>query len=198
MSTLIAPTHRSTRRTRSGRPTWRERRAERRRLRRLDDLSAQLAELPRISALLARATEVLDTGWIQGAWFAVAAPGGRRSVTAYDLSLAEDLPVVGACLVGSVIEAAGGPSMVRSQLVQRSLDLTWHVLREEPGQPVRWCPGPRVRMMSVLELTYWNDAPDRRRGEVVGLLVAAQHAADVEQERCRAERRELELAVQSG
>jgi hypothetical protein len=195
MSTLIRPiqaaTETSAPTTQPPRPTWRERRAERKRLKRLDALAAQLAELPRIVALLERAADVVRGGWVQGAWFAVAAPGGRASVTAYDLRLAEEFPVVGACLVGAVVQAGGGPEMVQSQLVQRSLDLTWHVLREEPGQSVRWCPGPRLRMMSVLDLTYWNDSPKRGKQEVVGLLVAAQHAATVEQGRCRAEQREL-------
>jgi hypothetical protein len=191
MSSLLAPTQPSTPTTSPPRPTWRQRRAERKRLRRLDALSAQLAELPRIIALLERAADVVRHGWVQGAWFAVAAPGGRQAVTAYDLSLAEDFPVVGACLVGAVVQAGGGPEMVQSQLVQRSLDLTWHVLREEPGQQVRWCPGPRVRMMSVLDMTYWNDSPKRGKQEVVGLLVAAQHAATTQQERCRVEQREL-------
>jgi len=197
MSILIAPTNRSTSPTHTARPTRRQRRAERRRLRRLDALSAQLAELPAIAELLDEAAEVVGAGWVQGAWFAVATPDGRRPVTAYDMNLVEDLPVVGACLVGAVVQAAGGPASVRSQLVQRSLDLTWHVLRDEPGEQIRWCPGPRVRMMSVLELTYWNDAPSRNRDEVVGLLVAAQHAAVAQQELCRAEQRELEAAAQS-
>jgi hypothetical protein len=191
MSTLIAPTHRSTRPTRSSRPSRRERRAERKRLRRLDALSSQLAELPEIVALLEKAADVIRAGWVKGAWFAVATPGGRRSVTAYDMRMAEEMPVVGACLVGAVVHAAGGPTEVRSQLVQRSLDLTWHTLRETPGEPVRWNPGPRVRMMSVLELTYWNDAPTRSKDEVVGLLVSAQHAAVAQQERCRAEQLQL-------
>src|SRR6476469_975393 len=86
MATLLAPPQRSIR------PTRRERRAEKRRLTRLDALSAQLAELPRIAALLERAAEVVGTGWVQGAWFAVEVPGGRRAVTAYDISLADDLP----------------------------------------------------------------------------------------------------------
>lgn len=195
MSTLIAPTHRSTRPSRSERPTRRERRAERRRLRRLDALSAQLAELPAIATLLDKAAGVVQAGWVQGAWFAVSSPDGQRTVTAYDLGLAEDLPVVGACLVGAIVQAAGGPEMVQSQLVQRSLDLTWHVLHEEPGQPVRWCPGPRARIMSVLELTNWNDSPRRSRDDVVGLLVAAQHAAETQRELCRSEQRELETVA---
>ncbi len=185
MTTLLAPPQTSLR------PTRRERRAERRRLKRLDALSAQLADLQAIAELLGRAAEVVDAGWVQGAWFTVVTPGGRRPVTAYDVRLAEDLPVVDACLVGGIVQAAGGPSTVRSQVVQRSLELTWHVLREEPERRVRWCPGPNLRMMTVLDLTHWNDAPERSQDEVVGLLTAAQHAAVARQRSCRAERTEL-------
>ena len=55
-----------------------ERRAERRRLKRYDVLSAQLAELFSIRTLLVQATDIVSHGWIQGAWFTVATPRGRR------------------------------------------------------------------------------------------------------------------------
>ena len=152
------------------RPSRRERRAERRRLRHLDAVSARLAELHAIRALLEQAVNVVDAGWVKGAWFTVATAGGNRAVTAQDLDLLVDQSVTGACLVGGVVQAAGGPATVRSQLVQRTLDLTWHALREDPAQAVRWCPGPRVRMMHVLELTHWNDAPERTRADVLNLL----------------------------
>jgi hypothetical protein len=184
MATLIAPPRRSTR------PTRRERRAERRRLKRLDALSAQLADLHAIGELLGHAAGVVGGGWVQRAWFTVETPGGPRPLSAYDVGLAEDLPVVGACLVGAVVHAAGGPTTVRSQLVQRSLELTWHALRE-PDRPIRWCPGPNLRMMTVLDLTQWNDATGRTQDEVVELLVAAQHSAAAQQETCRAERMDL-------
>jgi hypothetical protein len=174
-----------------------DRLAERRRLRRQDVLSARLAELHAVQALLRRACEVVDGGWVQGAWFTVDTARGRRSVTAYDLGLAQQQPVTGACLVGAVVEAAGGPATVRSQLVQRTLDLTWHALREGPDRPVRWCPGPRMRMMQVLELTYWNDAPGRTPGEVAALLLAAQRCADVQRDLCREEQRALAGAAGS-
>ncbi len=185
MTTLLAPPQRSCQTSR------RERRAERRRLRRLDALSTRLAELHAIGELLGRAVDVVDEGWVQHAWFSVETSSGPRSLSAYDVGLVEEFPVVGACLVGAVVHAAGGPAMVRSQVVQRSLELTRHVLREEPERPVGWCPGPNVRMMTVLELTHWNDAPERSRAEVAGLLVAAQHSAKDQQRRCRLERAEL-------
>jgi hypothetical protein len=181
VSTVIAPLGV---RTRPGRG---ERRAERRRLKRHDVLGRRLAELHAMDALLDRAADVVRHGWVQGGWFTVDTPTGNRVVTAYDIGLAERLPVTGACLVGAVVQAAGGPSTVRSQLVQRTLDLLWHTLREEPGREVRWCPGPRVRTMGVLELTHWNDAKHRTRAEVVGLLEAARRTADSQVRLCRAE-----------
>jgi hypothetical protein len=174
---------------RSTRIPRRDRRTTRRRLKQQDVLSARLAELHAIKALLERASEVVEGGWVQGAWFAVDTPRGPKPVTAYDLGLAEQQPVTGACLVGAVVQAAGGPATVRSQLVQRTLDLAWHALREGPDRRVRWCPGPRMRMMQVLELTYWNDAPERTQGEVAGLLLAAQRCADVQRDLCRDEQR---------
>ena len=185
MSAITAPSERRTQLgTRLGR---RERRAERRRLKQQDALSAQLAELHAIRELLDRATEVIGRGWVQGAWFTVATAEGTRAVTAYDLPVLGHRPVTGACLVGSVVEAAGGPAMVRSQLVQRTLDLVWHTLREDPQRPVRWCPGPRMRMLGLLELTSWNDAPGRCQAQVVELLRAGQRTADIQTTMCRAE-----------
>ncbi len=185
MSTTIAPLLTPT-------PTGRrERRTERRRLRRYDALSAHLAELFSIRTLLVEAAGIVGEGWIQGAWFTVATPDGRRSVTAFDLRLARTGPVTGACLVGSVVQAAGGPGTERSQIVQRTLDLTWHALRDDPDANVRWCPGPEVRMMQVLDLTHWNDTRGRTQDEVVDLLVAAQHTTTVQADLCRAEQASL-------
>ncbi len=179
MSTVISPPRVASFRGRLAR------RAERRRLERQDALSGRLAELWAIDALLGRAAEVVEAGWVQDAWFTVATPGGDRAVTAYDMGVAVDQSVTGACLVGAVVQAGGGPAQVRSQLVQRTLDLAWHALREDPGRPVRWCPGPCVRTMHVLELTYWNDAPGRTQEEVVDLLQAARRTAGLQRDTCR-------------
>ena len=175
------------------RPSRRERRGERRRLKQLDALSARLAELHAIDALLEQSRDVVNAGWIQGAWFSVASASGQRAVVAYDLRTVMDRPVTGACLVGAVVQAAGGPATVRSQLVQRTLDLTWHALREDPVRPVHWSPGPRIRMMQLLELTHWNDTPGRTREEVVDLLRAGQRTAEVQRGLCR--ERQLVLAA---
>jgi len=135
---------------------------------------------------------------VVGAWFTVATPNGTRAVTAYDLPVLGHRPVTGACLVGSVVEAAGGPAMVRSQLVQRTLDLVWHTLHEDPERPVRWCPGPRMRMMGLLELTSWNDAPERTQSQVVELLKDGQRTADVQRVMCQAEQATLVAVAPAG
>lgn len=188
------------------RPFWRrgrrpdprrDRSGERRRLRHLDALSARLAELHAIDDLLGRAIGVVERGWVQDAWFTVRTPTGQQAVTAYDLRLAVEGTIEGACLVGAVVEGGGGPDHFRSQLVQRSLDLVWHTLREEPDHPVRWCPAPSVRLMHVLEMTYWNDAPNRTRDEVLGLLRGSQRTAAVQAGLCRAERDAAEALVRA-
>jgi hypothetical protein len=176
MSVLTVPTLRTS-------TTRRERRAERRRLARVDSTSVRLAELHAMGPLLEQAADVVSAGWVQSAWFTVATGRGVRHVTAYQLRRAENRPVVGACLVGAVVHAGGGPSEVKSQLVRRSLDLTWHALHGSPEERVRWCPGPDVRMLRVLDLTSWNDAPGRTQDEVVGLLAAARDLVDVERSR---------------
>jgi len=165
----------------------RERRIARKRLRRVDALSAQLAQLHTLRTLLEQATEIVRGGWLQGAWFAVDMGGSTRAVAAPEIGLTADHPVSGACLVGAVVQAGGGPEAVRSQPVQRALDLIWHSLREDAGQPVRWCPGPPARMIHVLDLTHWNDAPDRTRGDVVELLRSSVATADAQRARCRSE-----------
>src|SRR5215212_8215822 len=188
MSTMARSADQSTRSSRG------ERRAERRRLQRVDRLSAHLAELSAIRGLLEQAAEVTRHGWVQDAWFTVDMANGKRPVTALAMRLVENRPVTGACLVGSIVESAGGPSTAGSQLVQRTLDLAWHSLREEPDQPVRWCPGPRVRTMHLLDLTHWNDAPGRTQGDVVDLLVAARETAETERGRCLIELGRSEVA----
>ena len=169
------------------RPGRRERRATRLRPRRVDALSAQLAQLHALRALLEQATQIIIRGWLQGAWLTVDVGGRSRALTAPEVNLAAGHPVTGACLVGAVVQAGGGPAAVRSQPVQRALDLIWHSLREDAGQPVRWCPGPPVRTMHVLDLTHWNDAPGRTRHEVLELLRSSTATADAQQQRCRCE-----------
>src|SRR4051794_9185081 len=177
---MTQPTH-SAQLTRHGH------RVERRRLARCDALSARLAELQSIRDLLAQAAEVVAHGWVQGGWFSVGTPTGEVVVTAYHLRLVDTYPVTGACLAGAVVHAAGGPATVGSQLTQRSLDLTWHALRDDEVLPAVLCPSPQVRTMRPPDLTRWNDAPGRAPGDVVALLGSARRLAAEHGAHCRTE-----------
>jgi hypothetical protein len=151
-----------------------ERRDERRRLARQDVLTARLAELHRITEVLDDAQEVVEHGWVQHAWFAYRDELGRtRLATAHDLHLMAGREVTGACLVGAVVLAGGGVHAAASQLVQRTLDLTWHSLRRGAGEPVRWCPSPAERGVQTRDLTSWNDLRGRTADDVHRLLAAA-------------------------
>jgi hypothetical protein len=144
-------------------------------LARADRLASQRAELHYMHDLLEDAATVVALGWVQHGWFAVLDERGHRTtLTAQSIRLADERPLVGACLVGAVVHAAGGPSQVHTQLLQRTLDLTWHTLHGNPRQPVRWCPGPEVRAAHLRDLTRWNDAPGRSATQVTALLRAAQ------------------------
>ena len=169
----------------------RERRAERRRLKRLDALSAQLAELFSIRTLLVQAADIVGDGWVQGAWFTVSTPQGGRAITGFDLRMARTQEVTGACLVGSVVQAAGGPGTERSQRVQRTLDLTWHASFRELDEPVRLSPSSFERLGRAIDLVRWNDRPERTVDDVTALLTRARDVTHAEVERTKAEQRDL-------
>ena len=167
----------------------RARREERRRRARDDQIAARLAELHHIRMLLEDAVTVVSAGWLQHGWFAVADDRGRRRiVTAHNLHVATDAPVAAACLVGSIVHAGGGPSQARSQLVQRTLDLTWHALYQTQQQPVRWGPAPAIRAAHVRDLTRWNDDDERTAGQVTELLRTAIRTAEVQTDLLRHQR----------
>jgi hypothetical protein len=157
---------------------WRARRPLRQRLDQQDRLSAQRAELHRIAELLTDARRIVDAGWVRGGWFAHRSGGAVHVVgSAHEAGRLGDRPVVAACLVGAIVRAGGGVAAVRSQPVQRALDLTWHTLRGDRGDAVRWCPAPPVRAHHVRDLTRWNDHPQRTRGQVAELLDRSAAAA---------------------
>uniref|UniRef100_A0A942SXY9 Uncharacterized protein n=1 Tax=Neobacillus citreus TaxID=2833578 RepID=A0A942SXY9_9BACI len=147
----------------------------------------ELDGLRDVQRLLTGARTIVEGGWIQHAWFAYVDDRGRTrkasSAAAVDV---EGRPLVGACMVGAVVYAAGGPHAVHSQQVQRALDLVWHALAADEGTPVLWCPAPDVRMGRVRDLTSWNDAPVRTAADVAGLLLTAERVAVHETERVRA------------
>ena len=175
---------------------WRARRRlqrqERRRLAEQAGRRVRLAEVLRFWAVLEEAGVLGELGWMLDGWLAVLDAQGRtHKLTVPDFQLASERRVSGVCLVGGIVYAAGGPHAVHSQLVQRSLDLTWHALSESARQPVRWCPSPAVRTAHVRDLTRWNDQPQRTAGQVSSLLQSAVHLADAQIETRRAEQRAL-------
>lgn len=152
--------------------------AERRRLARYDQVGEQLAELDQLRRMLRAASVVISAGWVQNGWFSVSDPSGKlRILDARNAQALRAEPVVGACLVGGIVQAGGGLAAVHSQPVQRALDLTWHTLFRSERQAVEFCPAPGVRAAHVRDLTWWNDRPHRTREDVTALLAAADRVA---------------------
>jgi hypothetical protein len=140
------------------------RRQERRRGAEHDLRVAQLAALHEVRAVLDHARDVVDAGWIRNGW------------VTYD----DDGRVGGTCLVGAVVLGGGGLAAMQTQPVQRALDVAWHALARDPGEPVRWCPAPPVRLAHIRELARWNDDPARRASEVSDLLTRAGELTSAE------------------
>jgi len=158
--------------------SWRARRRQTRELQLRDQTSARLAELDHIACLLNEAADLVRVGWLQDSWFAYRDDTGRvRPVNAYNVKEMKGRPVVGACLVGAVIQAGGGLPQVRSQVVQRALDVTWHTLCNTPPELVRRTPAPEIRTHRVQDLTRWNDHRARTAGEAEDLLRRSARAA---------------------
>jgi hypothetical protein len=162
-------------------PSWRARRRQTRQLRLRDQTSARLAELDQISCILSEAADLVCTGWLQNSWFAYRDDAGQiRPVNAYNAKQMTGRPVVGACLVGAIVQAGGGLSQVRTQVVQRALDLTWQTLAGRPRELFGRTPAPDVRTQHVQELTRWNDHPGRTADQAEELLRRSASAAKVE------------------
>jgi len=153
---------------------WRARRRARRELAELDALGARLAELTRIRDLAEAARQVVAAGWVQDAWYV--RPDARRVDLAQARRMGQ-VPVERACLVGAILHAGGGVASADTQLVQRTLDLTWHTLHRGPDERVRWCPAPPVRAQHLRDLVRWNDREHRTRADVEALLHAVGQAA---------------------
>jgi hypothetical protein len=177
----------------------RDRRRVRRALAAQDRVSARLAELFRIEALLEEAAHVVERGWLQHAWFAYTKPTGTSvSVTVCTPRVARELSSAGissACLVGAIVHAGGGPSQARSQLVQRALDLTWHASFRRPAEPVRWCPSSTERLCRAVDLVRWNDHPARTADDVVDLLDRARTLTRAEIDDTRLMQRDLSRLI---
>jgi hypothetical protein len=161
--------------------SWRARRRQSRQLRLRDQISARLAELDQISCVLNDAADLVSAGWLQESWFAYQDDSGRiRPVNAYNVKQMQGHPVLGACLVGAIVQAGGGLPQVRTQVVQRALDLTWHTLFNTRPELVRRTPAPAVREHRVQDLTRWNDHPGRTADQAERLLRRSATAARYE------------------
>ena len=170
--------------TRTDRPGTRHgRRRERLRLAEQDRCSAQLASLHQTCEVLARARDLVETGWIRGGWFAYETDGVRQIAAAQNLALVQHRPVTAACLVGGLVYAGGGIAAVNSEPVRRAIELTWRTLTGDQHRPINWCPPPATRAMHVRDLTRWNDHPSRKPADVHALLTRAHTMATAELER---------------
>ena len=164
-------------------PSWKTRRRQSQQLRLRDQISARLAELDQIACILNDAADVVRAGWLQESWFAYQDDTGRiRPVNAYNAKQMMGHPVVAACLVGAIVQAGGGLPHVRTQPIQRALDLTWHTLFNTSPELVRRIPAPETRLHHVQDLTRWNDHPSRTAGQAEELLRRSATAAQSEAE----------------
>ena len=182
MTVIISPPDSPTVDVEDDRPSWRAKRRRTRELRLRDETSARLAELHHMTDILNQAADLIDGGWLQHSWFAYLDDNGRtRTVTAHNVDRMAGRPVVGACLVGAIVQAGGGLSNVRSQAVQRAVDLAWHTLHEIQVRANHWTSPPEVRMDRVRDLTRWNDHPNRTVHDAEALLrrTAAAAASEV-------------------
>ena len=176
-------------------------------LARQDRLVGRLAELRDIAELAVRAGAVIETGWIQRGWYRYAteapenrapedrAPEDRAPENRAPKDGPADRSIAGACLVGAIVHAAGGPQAFNTQLVQRSLDLTWNTLYGVAGDSLAWCPAPSVRTSHLRDLIRWNDQPGRTRDEVRDLLAATEAEAGRLSDLTRAQRLEFDPAT---
>ena len=147
-------------------------------LRDRDQASARRAELHNLAEILNQAADLISVGWLQHSWFAYRDDAGRtRTVTASNVEKMAGHPVIGACLVGAIVEAGGGLSSVRTQPVQRAIDLAWYTLFNTAPAPNHWTPAPQVRTQHVRDLTRWNDQPRRTAPQAEALLRRSAAAA---------------------
>ena len=181
MTVIISPPDSPTVDVENDRPSWRTKRRRTRELRLRDETSARLAELHHMTDILNQAADLIGGGWLQHSWFAYLDDNGwTRTVTAHNVDRMAGRPVVGACLVGAIVQAGGGLSNVRSQAVQRAVDLAWHTLHEIQVRANHWTSPPEVRMDRVRDLTRWNDHPNRTVHEAEALLRRTAAAATSE------------------
>ena len=127
-------------------------------------------------AVLVGARALVARGWLQGGWYVLEAPDGRRRfVGAGSLTRRSFGEIVQSCLVGAIVESARWHTAEKGA-AGPAIDRLWQELGElsghrPPADP--WPPNPVLRNRQVGELTTWNDNPARTREDVLQLLDAA-------------------------
>jgi hypothetical protein len=127
-------------------------------------------------AVLVGARALVARGWLQGGWYVLQAPDGRRRfIGPGSLTRRSFGQIVQSCLIGAVVESARWHTAEKSA-AGPAIDTLWHELgelsgRRAPSDP--WPPSPVLRSRQVGELTTWNDHPARTRDEVLQLLDTA-------------------------
>jgi hypothetical protein len=138
------------------------------------DPAASSAE--RTLAVLVGARALIERGWVQGGWYVLEAPDGRRRfVGAGSLTRRSFGEIVQSCLVGAVVESARWHTSERGA-AGPAIDTLWHQLGELAGGPPPVDPRtpiPVLRSRQVGDLTTWNDRRGRTQEEVLDLLDAA-------------------------
>lgn len=153
---------------------WRERR----RLIEQDRQAGRQAELYLLGELLADASDLVRAGWVQHCWFAVRdEQGTRRRIGPRNLRDLDGNRVSEVCMVGAIVQAAGGVDRAGTEPVHRAIDLTWATLF---SAPMRSCPPASVRLAYIHDLIAWNDAAGRTAADAATLLSAAARRAQDE------------------
>ena len=146
------------------------------------DAELVLDQLNRQLAVLEGARTELETGWVQGGWWATSSKdGGTRLATGYAAAGGHPGQVDGACLVGAIVRAGSrlsvaGPDAARPD-IGRAVDAVYDALWTSRGQPDARLPGkvapvppPDVRLARVRMLTRWNDQAGRSHTEVLAMV----------------------------
>ncbi|MGK5682168.1 DUF6197 family protein [Actinoplanes sp. URMC 104] len=124
--------------------------------------------------VLSATRTVISRGWTQHTWYVTRPPAGRRRLSELFLPARLDRSqVVGACLVGGVLQGAWQLSP-RPEYAYPAIDALWRTLFEAGAaagaDPVGPPVSPVVRAARVRDLTTWNDRPYRTQDEVVRLV----------------------------
>ncbi|GAA4694364.1 hypothetical protein GCM10023215_34960 [Pseudonocardia yuanmonensis] len=122
--------------------------------------------------VLATARAIVEHGWLQHGWCVDNRPSRLASLLAGPPRPDE---VEQACLVAAITVAAhrGGRLVNVQRDAMPWIALAWRCLPGAGERPAPALRGPRGTAL-IRELTVWNDAPHRTRGEVVALLERAE------------------------